>query len=819
MPIFDEEEYRSFFRRLTKQEPYGYQVSAARLLCQGKNLILRIPTGCGKTWAVLAPFLYARRMGGPARLIYALPLRTLAQGVYRVAAEEAALKSGLPIKPQLDREERQRSSQPVTLQTGEQPDDPFFTRGTIIVTTYDQVLSGLLGGPYGLSSKLHNINAAAMLGTLVVFDEFHLMAPDRAFLTAVAGNQIFRNLTQSVWMTATATTPLLNTLSNALHCEPVPLTPGEMSSLPSISRVERRLVVEVKAMTAADILRFSEGRSIVLLNTVGRAQKMFQDLKAALQEMNSDMPLLLLHSRFFKQDRVDKEGKLQSRFGRNSKGPAILVATQVVEAGLDISCDHLHTELCPMNSLVQRAGRCARFPEETGTVHVYPLPEQERAWLPYGSLSHENNVLGRTRELLNRPDSTDIPMTPSLVADWIEHVHSEDDRTALRQTWHLRRDECLKRIERNAIGKDSVRVADLIRGDDTERVRVIVAGEKSLSSVPSEREGVSLSRWSVMRLLVSGQPSPGCFWDFSEDRPQWKPLTNEHELKMAYVICLQPEFAAYDQDVGLRLGECGVQESPLRVPPPRPGHGPLHAESWLEHAINVSKECRRRFDLECPSDSMFAQGLKARFCIEREQMAALVEMVGLLHDMGKLNQKWQSWAEEAQRLADPSKLGLLPLAHTDFDSGNVQHRRFEAALRERGIQRPAHAAQGAYLFGAGYAGLLSQFPEQMRAEVASACAAAILAHHGGWLPDDVKLSALVKEWSQGLEGKLPLHPDEAAFLPILKLDDGKKSRWMEELLKAATHSDKLNQWWPLVAYLIRTLRLSDQRATQEGGSE
>ena len=38
-----------------------------------------------------------------------------------------------------------------------------------------------------------------------------------------------------------------------------------------------------------------------------------------------------------------------------------LLATQVVEAGLDVSADLLLTEVAPMNSLIQRAGRCARW--------------------------------------------------------------------------------------------------------------------------------------------------------------------------------------------------------------------------------------------------------------------------------------------------------------------------------------------------------------------------------------------------------------------------------------------------------------------------
>ncbi|MEM4724705.1 MAG: DEAD/DEAH box helicase, partial [Candidatus Hadarchaeum sp.] len=207
MNTFDRAKYHTFFQSLTGHAPFDYQVNVAHLLLEGKNIVLRAPTGAGKTWAVLAPFLFFDKekfLGCPARLIYALPLRTLAQGVYR-EAREAARRLGLPIEGQVDANGCEVVRPYVTLQTGEQPDDRFFDRGTIIVTTYDQLLSGLLDGPYGLSDRLHNVNAAAVAGALVVFDEFHLMEPHRAFLTAVAGLHLFRDFCQSVWMTATAT--------------------------------------------------------------------------------------------------------------------------------------------------------------------------------------------------------------------------------------------------------------------------------------------------------------------------------------------------------------------------------------------------------------------------------------------------------------------------------------------------------------------------------------------------------------------------------------------------------------------------------------
>jgi hypothetical protein len=85
-----------------------------------------------------------------------------------------------------------------------------------------------------------------------------------------------------------------------------------------------------------------------------------------------------LDSRFFPEHRRDVESKLGGWFGPGAAtADVVLVTTQVIEAGMDLSSDNLHTELAPMNALVQRAGRCARRKGEHGTVWIYDLEDQE----------------------------------------------------------------------------------------------------------------------------------------------------------------------------------------------------------------------------------------------------------------------------------------------------------------------------------------------------------------------------------------------------------------------------------------------------------
>jgi CRISPR-associated endonuclease/helicase Cas3 len=806
----NEESYRRYFTDLTSFPPHGYQVDVARLLFDGRNVVLRAPTGAGKTWAVLAPFLCKGWAHAPAKLIYALPLRTLAQGIYR-EAREAASKIGLPVEAIIENG-REVTPPFVTLQTGEQPDDIFFDRGRIIVTTYDQLLSGLLCGPYSLSGRLHNVNAAAVAGALVVFDEFHLMPPDKAFLTAASVLKAFNNLCQSVWMTATATVPLEKTLREALKAAPVPDSDASMlkmmQSLPSVNSVTRTLVPGSGVLAADQVLRHHERRSIALANTVSRAQSLFAELRTKLTN-RPDIRLILLHSRFFRNDRQSKEALLKSLFGKEPNDSAILVATQVVEAGIDISCEHLHTELCPMNALVQRAGRCARFSGETGAVHVYELPT-DRGWLPYGTLQEPDPSIGTTQTLLRA--SGQIKLDPILVAKWVDTVHRQSDQQAVRSGIKYRANQLFDAIRQNAIQRAPVGIAHLIRGDDSESIRVIVCNEDQRPSSPGKMESVSMSRWSLVRHLSQQSPI-GWYWDGDELQP-WKPLTDRGALTRTYAVALRPQFAGYDREVGLRLAQAGNQRSPARREPPRPGYAPLKEESWVNHARMVASVAEARLGRDGFPNGVISHGFQKTYGLTPEHLRAAARACGLLHDLGKLQSRWQQWAGAWQSSRNPDYEFSAPLAHTDFNPDSEADR-----LRQRSldVRRPSHAAASAYYSCSLLASALDGIPEELLGEIASACVATIIAHHGAFIPKtpniDLGILALSNDWEQIVAECAGCTPNREIVGCLLSERD--RRGYLEQFLEMTTGRGNLERWWPLVSYLTRTLRLSDQRATSE----
>ena len=159
----------------------------------------------------------------------------------------------------------------------------------------------------------------------------------------------------------------------------------------------------------------------------------------ALREAGLEVDLL--HARFTVADRLKHEAAVQRRFGREGIGRAgrVLVATQVVEASLDLDFDLMVTDLAPAGSLVQRAGRLWRHmdrrpaterPVAAPALHVL-APDPDRVdgtdWLKQilgsGALVYPQDVQWRTaRALFDKG----MIRAPGGLRDLIETVHGDD---------------------------------------------------------------------------------------------------------------------------------------------------------------------------------------------------------------------------------------------------------------------------------------------------------------------------------------------------------------------------------------------------------
>ena len=109
--------------------------------------------------------------------------------------------------------------------------------------------------------------------------------------------------------------------------------------------------------------------TLVIVNQVKRAQGLYKEVRKILNSRADRVPeLVLLHSRFRPADREREMGKLA---GANAEPDIIAIATQAVEAGVDISAAVMFTELAPWASMVQRFGRANRRAEVEGGAQVH----------------------------------------------------------------------------------------------------------------------------------------------------------------------------------------------------------------------------------------------------------------------------------------------------------------------------------------------------------------------------------------------------------------------------------------------------------------
>ena len=366
------------------QRAFPYQ---SRVATEAWPDLLKIPTGLGKTAAVVLAWMFKRLKTDsetPRRLIYCLPMRTLVEQTARNTSEwlQNIRKAGLDTEGRLP-------SQPHALIGGEMddewirsPEDP-----AIMIGVQDILLSRALMRGYGAGRSRWPVDFALLHNDAMwVFDEVQLMAAGASTSAQLEG---FRRKIgtmagcRSLWMSATLARDWLDTpdldasqliirgleamdLTHPVVCNrlgaPKRLNRAE-TSLKSAALSKNGLSAYIDAL-ADELLRKHDEvtkdrpsrTTLVILNRVDRAQALY----SALNRRRSP-PLLLIHSRF----RPGERRKLNEQLLRNPAEPGrIVVATQAVEAGVDVTSAVMFSELAPWASLVQRFGRLNRGAEE-----------------------------------------------------------------------------------------------------------------------------------------------------------------------------------------------------------------------------------------------------------------------------------------------------------------------------------------------------------------------------------------------------------------------------------------------------------------------
>lgn len=333
---------------------------------------LTVPTGGGKTLASLSFALEHAVRHQHDRIIYVIPYTSIIEQTAQVFRE--ALNTDEDVL------EHHASFDWEAARGGKAPDDEApdavskLQRAAenwdvpIVITTAVQFFESLFANRTSRCRKLHNIARS-----VVVLDEVQTLPTDLLLPSLAALNELQRNYGTSIVL-CTATQPAVRRqdgFSGGLDIDDArELAPEPRNLYTKLKRVE----VEWRAEPVADVeiaARFAEQpQMLCIVNTRHHARALFEAIRHLPGAFHLSTYMCVRHRRAV----LDA---LRLRLKANE--PVRLVATSLIEAGVDISFPEVWRAAAGVDSIAQAAGRCNREGELAGLGQVVVFEHTEIA--------------------------------------------------------------------------------------------------------------------------------------------------------------------------------------------------------------------------------------------------------------------------------------------------------------------------------------------------------------------------------------------------------------------------------------------------------
>ncbi len=381
-------------------------------------LSLTAPTGIGKTLAGFSAAVRLRNMlkgesKRPPRIIYVLPFTSIIDQNFEVISK-VLRHYGIPDDILL--KHHHRASVDGTnensgikdiwqlLEEGELLKEPqseellkryekAYTRmetwdGEIIVTTFVRFFDTIFTNRRSEMRRLHRL-----AGSIVILDEVQNIPVEYWEATEKASDFMARQWhTRFILMTATR--PAL--LEGAKELT----KPHKEFFFSKLSRTELNSDHEPVPYTEIDkwlVPKVETARSfMVVMNTVRSAQEVYRSLAEELKDFES----YFLSASLIPVHREKRIKEIKEKLNANEK--VALVATQVVEAGVDLDFEVVIRDFAPLDSIIQAAGRCNRnsFVKQGGKVFLVKLTTPEYGDRRLATFIYDGVLLNTTEEII-----------------------------------------------------------------------------------------------------------------------------------------------------------------------------------------------------------------------------------------------------------------------------------------------------------------------------------------------------------------------------------------------------------------------------------
>ena len=327
---------------------------------------LTVPTGGGKTFTSMAFALEHAKRHGMRRVIYVIPFTSIIEqnaAEFRKAFGKLGEQAVLEHHSTFDDGKLQNEATKDKLRLASENWD-----APIVVTTAVQFFESLFADRSSRCRKLHNI-----AGSVIILDEAQMLPLNLLLPIMQAIKELAQNYRCSIVM-CTATQPAVQAengfyrgFENVREIAPKPTA--------LFDKLRRTTVQHIGTQTDADLLaKLAEHpQMLVIVNNRRHARSLYDQAKHFDGTFHLTTLMCAKH----------RSQKLDEIRGRLKKGkPCRVIATSLIEAGVDVDFPLVMRAEAGLDSVAQAAGRCNREgkrPSENSFVWIFAPEEQWKA--------------------------------------------------------------------------------------------------------------------------------------------------------------------------------------------------------------------------------------------------------------------------------------------------------------------------------------------------------------------------------------------------------------------------------------------------------
>ena len=353
-----------------------------------------LPTGLGKT-LVAAQWALTHRQSSsvPKKIIIVLPFLSI---IDQTVKEYRRLFSGCNVEKMIleahsiaGRQYKEGEDKDLDNDYNKSVD--FFSETwnyNFIITTFDQFLYTLLSSEKKHLLRFHNLTDA-----LIIMDEIQALPPELWEPLNIAASTLTTSFNSKL-LIMSATQP------NFIKTKELVNKPNEIFKQQNRYQMILRLeTISIESFIEECVYRihdenWHQKKVLIVLNTRKSARFVVDSLESHIQSTTY----------FLSADVTPKE-RLENIDKIKGEKPCLVIATQCIEAGVDIDMDLVIRDFAPIDSLVQCAGRCNRNgSKKRADVEIVNLCDQNNT--KYSGLVYDKSLLEYTGAILSQTSKT-----------------------------------------------------------------------------------------------------------------------------------------------------------------------------------------------------------------------------------------------------------------------------------------------------------------------------------------------------------------------------------------------------------------------------